>query len=136
MSEHQLPLLLLVEDEHFTQEMVEAALRDSGFELAVARTGEEGILLLEETRSFRGVVTDIDLGGDISGWAVARRARELGSDYLDCLHDRRERRAVDDTWRAPKCPSDQTLRRGPDRGRHHLVAQRTSRIRRLSGMDS
>jgi DNA-binding response OmpR family regulator len=80
MSEHQLPLLLLVEDEHFTRELVEGALRDSGFELAVARTGEEGIVLLEETRSFRGVVTDIDLGGDINGWAVARRARELGSD--------------------------------------------------------
>lgn len=80
MSVHQLPLLLLVEDEHFIREMVEGALRDSGFERAVARTGEEGILLLEETRSFRGVVTDIDLGGDISGWAVARRARESGSD--------------------------------------------------------
>ena len=75
MSDIELPLLLLVEDEYFTREMVGNALRDGGFEVAVAHSGEEGIALLDEPRTFRGVVTDVDLGGRISGWAVARHAR-------------------------------------------------------------
>ena len=42
MSELQLPLLLLVEDEVFTRDLVGTALREGGFDIAVANSGEEG----------------------------------------------------------------------------------------------
>ena len=80
MPGFDLPLLLLVENEYFTRDMVEHALRDGGFDLAIATSGEEAFSLLDEPRSFVGVVTDVDLGGSADGWAVARHARSAASD--------------------------------------------------------
>jgi DNA-binding response OmpR family regulator len=70
--------LLYVEDDTLLHELVEATLRDAGFDTEVVPSGNEAIAVLEAGPDrFRGVVTDIDLGAGPNGWEVARRAREL-----------------------------------------------------------
>jgi DNA-binding response OmpR family regulator len=69
--------LLVVEDDQLIQAIVEEALADGGFQLAITPSGEEAITLLQDDKSqFRAVVTDINLLGKLDGWEVARAARE------------------------------------------------------------
>jgi len=71
-------LLLLVEDEHLVQEMLEHVLTDAGFEVFLAVNGQQALAELEAGAArFKAVITDIRLGGGPDGWAVAHRAREL-----------------------------------------------------------
>ena len=71
-------LIFLVEDEHLVRELLEDALTDAGFVVEAARSGEHAISMLEEPgASFRALVTDVNLGSKVTGWDVARRAREL-----------------------------------------------------------
>ncbi|MEO8113630.1 MAG: response regulator [Phenylobacterium sp.] len=70
--------VLLVEDEPLIIELVGGALQDGGFEVVVARSGAEAVTVVEaRAGELRGIITDINLGDDIDGWAVARRAREM-----------------------------------------------------------
>ena len=71
--------VLVVEDDQQIQSLVEEALTDGGFELAIASSGEEALTLLSERKiEYRILVIDIKLGKDrISGWDVARRARAI-----------------------------------------------------------
>ena len=70
--------ILVVEDDQLIQTMVEEALSDGGFEAVVTTSGEETIKLLQENNSlYRAVVTDINLSGKLTGWDVARVAREI-----------------------------------------------------------
>jgi DNA-binding response OmpR family regulator len=70
-------LVLVVEDDRLIQDLVEEALSDGGFEIAVTASGEEAISLLKNEESqYRAVVTDINLAGRLDGWEVARAARE------------------------------------------------------------
>ena len=70
--------LLVVEDDQLIQAIVEEALADGGFQLAITPSGEEAITLLQDDKSqFRAVVTDINLLGKLDGWEVARAAREI-----------------------------------------------------------
>ena len=58
--------------------MLDEALGDGGFEVAMARNGAEAIAILDEkSRSLRGLITDINLGHGPDGWDIARHAREL-----------------------------------------------------------
>jgi len=71
-------LLLLVEDDELSLWALEEALREGGFGLSLAKTGEEAIAALEShTEAIRGLITDVNLGPGSDGWAVARRGREL-----------------------------------------------------------
>jgi DNA-binding response OmpR family regulator len=72
-------VILVVDDDPMIHGIVEAALTDGGFELAIAPSGEEAVTLLKENKSkYRALVTDIDLGrGKMDGWEVARHAREI-----------------------------------------------------------
>lgn len=68
--------VLLVEDEPLIADLVEDALRDEGLEVCVAHSGAEALTQLQtETVSFAALVTDINLGNHIDGFAVAREAR-------------------------------------------------------------
>ncbi|MET4721817.1 DNA-binding response OmpR family regulator [Bradyrhizobium japonicum] len=71
-------VVLVVEDDQLIQSLVEEALADGGFEVAIACTGEEAAELPNATSpKYRALVTDIDLGrGKMNGWALARHARE------------------------------------------------------------
>jgi CheY-like chemotaxis protein len=71
-------LVLVIEDDRVTQSLVDDALRDGGYEPAVASSGEEAITLLKGGQAkYRVLVTDINLAGRIDGWDVARVAREM-----------------------------------------------------------
>ena len=74
-----LPTILVVEDDHLIQSVVEEALKEGGFEIVVASTAEDAAELLDSAqREYRALVTDINLGRDrLDGWEVARRAREI-----------------------------------------------------------
>jgi CheY-like chemotaxis protein len=75
----ELLFILVVEDDQAIQGFLEEALSDGGFETAIACSGEQATVLLEENEGkYRALVTDIDLGrGNIDGWEVARHAREI-----------------------------------------------------------
>ncbi|HET9641079.1 MAG TPA: response regulator [Allosphingosinicella sp.] len=74
------PVLLYVEDDMMTRDLVETCLREAGFEVLTASDGSQGLDLLgTPDGALRGVITDINLGDGPDGWEVARRARELFS---------------------------------------------------------
>jgi len=71
-------LLLLVEDDEGVRPVLEAALRDGGFDVDIAENGGEAVAKLESHKdALRGLITDINLGSGTDGWDVAKRAREL-----------------------------------------------------------
>jgi DNA-binding response OmpR family regulator len=74
-----LPIILVVEDDHNIQSIVEDALTEAGFEIVIASSGEQAVDLLDASEGkFRALVTDINLGHDKpNGWEVARHAREI-----------------------------------------------------------
>jgi DNA-binding response OmpR family regulator len=73
-----LPIILVVEDDHAVQGIVEDALTEGGFEPAIAASGEEAVTLLKgRVINYRALVIDISLRGRIDGWEVARQAREI-----------------------------------------------------------
>ena len=70
--------VLVVEDDQLIQAIADEALSDGGVEAVVTTSGEEAIKLLQENNSlYRAVVTDINLSGKLTGWDVARVAREI-----------------------------------------------------------
>lgn len=70
--------LLLVEDEPLLRLAIEENLASGGFEVVIAASGQEAVDLLERPDDNTvGLVTDIRLGAGITGWEVARRAREI-----------------------------------------------------------
>ena len=78
----ELPVIMVVEDDHLVQTMVEAALVDGGFEPAIAASGEEAVTLLKGgLTKYRALVTDINLRGSMEGWEVARQAREIDPEF-------------------------------------------------------
>lgn len=82
MPDMEMPVILVVEDEEFLQSFVEDALREGGFEAAVASSGEEAVSLLKANNGqYRALVTDIDLKGKMDGWEVAQHAREIQPDF-------------------------------------------------------
>jgi DNA-binding response OmpR family regulator len=76
-------VILVVEDDHLIQSIVEEALTEGGFETVLASSAEQAMKLLDSTDGkFRALVTDINLGSDkLSGWEVARHAREINPDF-------------------------------------------------------
>ena len=78
MSDIDLPIVLIVEDDEAIQSFVEDALKEGGFETAIAPSAEEAVTLLKgKVANYRALVTDINLKGRMNGWEVAKRAREI-----------------------------------------------------------
>lgn len=76
--QNQVLLILIVEDEFIIQEMVQDALSEGGFETETIASGEEAITLLNGGNGkYRAIITDIHLLGMLTGWDVAKSAREL-----------------------------------------------------------
>ncbi|MES5482211.1 response regulator [Bradyrhizobium sp. INPA03-11B] len=76
------PIILVIEDDRDLQMMVEDALRDGGYEPAIAGSGEEALTLLKAFRTkYSALVTDIRLLGRLDGWRVARGAREIDPSF-------------------------------------------------------
>jgi CheY-like chemotaxis protein len=69
------PMILLVEDEPLIADVVRAALEDGGFAVTVAIHGQAAQEALASGTVFQGLVADIRLPGDLTGWDLARIAR-------------------------------------------------------------
>jgi DNA-binding response OmpR family regulator len=78
-----LPVVLVVEDDQSIQNIVEEALSEGGFGIAIASSGEQAVGLLDAGKGkYRALVTDINLGRDnMDGWEVARLAREIDPEF-------------------------------------------------------
>jgi DNA-binding response OmpR family regulator len=73
-----MPLVLVIEDDQDLQGPMEEALIEGGFEVAIAASGEEAVMLLKNRLApYRALVTDINLTGTLDGWEVAKTAREI-----------------------------------------------------------
>jgi DNA-binding response OmpR family regulator len=83
MELENLLVILVVEDDHLVQSVVEESLTDGGFEIVIASSGESAVELLDVAKGkYRALVTDINLGRDnMDGWDVARRAREIDPNF-------------------------------------------------------
>lgn len=78
MATHQ---ILLVEDHTLIQSVLQEALTDAGFEVAVASDGGKALRQLKTGADrFGALITDIRLGAGPDGWEVGQRARELSPD--------------------------------------------------------
>jgi DNA-binding response OmpR family regulator len=70
--------ILFVDDEPLIFETVKEALEDGGFTVRPEHTVDGAMHALEECgRQLAGVITDVNLGSKITGWEIAKRAREL-----------------------------------------------------------
>jgi len=71
-------VIMVVEDDHAIQSIVEEALTDGGFEPAIAPSGEEAVTLLKGCKGkYRALVADVNLRGRMDGWEVAKQARQI-----------------------------------------------------------
>jgi len=72
-------LIFVVEDDKQIKDLLEDALKEGGFAVASAVEGADAIRMLEvEGADYRVLVTDVHLPpGQLTGWDVAKRAREL-----------------------------------------------------------
>jgi len=78
-----LPMVLIVEDDVLIQTMVEEALKEAGFETAIAPSAEEAVTLIKgKVVNYRALVTDIKLSGRMTGWEVAKQARQIESEFV------------------------------------------------------
>ena len=69
--------VLLVEDEPIVREMAAEALKDEGFDVIEAETGDAAALLLVDADEIDVVLTDVRMPGKMDGIDVAVLAREL-----------------------------------------------------------
>jgi DNA-binding response OmpR family regulator len=82
-------LVFIVDDEPLIAQLLEDALTEGGFSVRSASDGAVAIRMLEATDAdYRALVTDVNLPpGKLTGWDVAKRAREQCRNSCD-LHDR------------------------------------------------
>lgn len=74
-------LVLIAEDEAEIRNVLQLTFEEGGFEVVLVATGEQALEALDsQGEALRAVVTDIRLGGPVSGWDVARQARERRAD--------------------------------------------------------
>lgn len=74
-------MLLVVDDEALILHLVSDALEGVGFSTVQAASGEEAIEALRDpVLVFSGLVTNVNIGNDVTGWEVARVARESSAE--------------------------------------------------------
>jgi DNA-binding response OmpR family regulator len=74
----ELPLIMVIEDDLEIQTFVEDVLTEGGFQPAIIATGEQAVTLLKARNSdYRALVADVSSRGRLTGWDVARIAREI-----------------------------------------------------------
>jgi DNA-binding response OmpR family regulator len=79
--QNQVLLILVVEDEAHLQDIVTDALTDGGYQAKISSSGEDAVKLIEaDVSKYRALLTDVNLSGELTGWDVAKRARELDQD--------------------------------------------------------
>ena len=66
--------ILIIEDHPDTRELLRLMLEMEGYEIAEARSGEEGVRMAKEFAP-NLILMDISLAGEISGWEATQRLR-------------------------------------------------------------
>ena len=103
--------ILVVEDDPMVRLFIAGYLRDQGYPVVEADTGEAAVSLLrvEPRPPIRVVFTDIQLGGELSGWDVAEAFRISYPDirviYASGRYHDGERRVPDSVF-FTKFPND------------------------------
>lgn len=70
--------VFVVDDDALVMLTIEHALEDGGFVFKTASSANEALSLFAEFgRDCRTLITDVNLGGALTGWDVARSAREM-----------------------------------------------------------
>jgi CheY-like chemotaxis protein len=69
--------ILLVDDERDILDLAAGSLREAGYSVQSAASGDIAVVLLEQGLTFSLLVTDVVMPGMFDGFALARRAREL-----------------------------------------------------------
>lgn len=78
MQQGELVVVLVVEDDSLIQDVIGDALSEGGFKVEIVGNGEEAAERLRRSKdTYRALVTDINLSGQLSGWDVAKLAREI-----------------------------------------------------------
>ena len=73
--------VLVVDDEELVRALMQDNLEEAGFSVEDASSAAQAISMLEaEGADYKALVTDVNLGSKVTGWDVARRARELMHD--------------------------------------------------------
>ena len=105
--------ILVVEDDPMVRLFIAGYLRDQGYAVVEADTGEEALSLLHVERQppIRVVFTDIQLGGELNGWDVAEAFRRAYPDirviYASGRYHDGERRVPDSVFfTKPYIPDD------------------------------
>jgi CheY-like chemotaxis protein len=70
------PEILFVDDCEEVLELAAFALKDAGFDVMTAVSGDVALILLEQRVPFRLLITDVVMPGFLDGFALARKARE------------------------------------------------------------
>ena len=73
------PKVLVIDDEPAITNLVCDALEDDGYDLVCTTSGDEALERIDAGQ-FDVVITDINLGGEVDGLDVARKAREVRPD--------------------------------------------------------
>jgi DNA-binding response OmpR family regulator len=74
-------LILVVEDDPAAGDELKRALEAAGFRVMLVESGEKATSAFDENAGeIGGLVADVKLGGKVSGWDVARHAREVNQD--------------------------------------------------------
>jgi DNA-binding response OmpR family regulator len=67
--------ILVIDDEPLIADLVCTVLEDEGYDLTCLSSAEAALAEIENRDNFDAVITDIDLGGSVDGFELARRAR-------------------------------------------------------------
>lgn len=67
---------LFADDDDLLRELVSTLLRDSGFDVVEAQSGQQALSLLASTNPDI-LMTDISMPGPFNGWALAKECRSL-----------------------------------------------------------
>jgi CheY-like chemotaxis protein len=70
---------LIAEDEPMLAEAFRWALEDAGFDVLLVGTGDAAVPVIERER-VDVLVTDVRMPGQLDGWALVARARQLSPD--------------------------------------------------------
>jgi DNA-binding NtrC family response regulator len=70
------PAILFVDDCEDVLELAAPILKDAGFDVMTAVSGDVALILLEQRVPFRLLITDVVMPGFLDGFALARKARE------------------------------------------------------------
>jgi CheY-like chemotaxis protein len=73
-------VILVVEDEWIVRSAIAQELRRAGWDVLEAGSGEAALACLQGSQRVDVIFTDIQLGGQVSGWDVAEHCRSAGRD--------------------------------------------------------